>query len=712
MSTSTKRDLRALLNPASIAVVGASPKGNRGLTVLQNLRRFGTSARLYAVHPRLTEVDGVPAFPTLSDLPEVPEFVAITVGADNVPPILEEAGRLGAKAGLIIASGFGEGGVGQDRRNQVVDSARRYGMELCGPNCYGVLNALDGFAAYSGDVVAPFETGSIAMVMQSGALTHSFTDSAVGRGLGLSHLITTGNELVTGLGEYVSALADDDRVRAIGVFIEGLRDPEAFAQAARRAHRAGKPVVALTVGRSEQGQAAAMAHTGAIAGNDQAMAGFLRSAGVIRVDDLDELRETLIAFTHGRRPAGEGAAFVSISGGGAGLLSDLSEAVGLSLPQPTGAAAEAISNRLPDFGTAANPLDATGAAVEDPEILPAVSAELAGVEGVGAVALALNVPGGSLGQEWLYRKQAQQWAELAETSPVPLVAITLVSGTVDAEVHDTLRNAGIPLLVGPRAGLAALQSWLAWHASEPRPVPEPLEFDVPAQTLRAQIGQAPVLSGKPALDLVSAAGIPTPTSKLVTSADEAAKAVADLGGTVAVKVESAQLAHKTEVGGVVLGVETPEEAADAVRRIQAQVQATAPQTPIDGYLVQSQVAKPQVECLLGAIRDPQVGMVVSVAPGGVLVELGGPVPSRPAPLSKDDVDELLDATPLGRLLGGYRGSPPADREALVDLVIRFSHLVHQLGEDVGAVEINPVLVNRAGHGAIAVDALFIQESQS
>ena len=336
VSTTTQvTSLRPLLNPDSVAVVGASPKGNRGLTVLRNLRRFGGSnRRVYAVHPRLSEVDGVPAFPSLADLPEVPEFVAVTVGADRVVPILEEAGRLGTRAGLVIASGFGEGGVGRERRRALRDVTRRYGMALCGPNCYGVLNAVDGFAAYSGDIVEPFECGHVALVMQSGALTHSITDSAVGRGLGLSHLITTGNELATPLDAYISALVDDARVHVIGVFVEGLRDPVAFAAAARRAHEAGKPVVALTVGRSERGRAAAMAHTGAVAGSDQAMAGFLRSAGVVRVHDIDELRETLIAFSHPKKPPADGAALVSISGGGAGLLADLATDVGVALPQP------------------------------------------------------------------------------------------------------------------------------------------------------------------------------------------------------------------------------------------------------------------------------------------------------------------------------------------------------------------------------------------
>lgn len=708
VSTTTQvTSLRPLLNPDSVAVVGASPKGNRGLTVLRNLRRFGGSnRRVYAVHPRLSEVDGVPAFPSLADLPEVPEFVAVTVGADRVVPILEEAGRLGTRAGLVIASGFGEGGVGRERRRALRDVTRRYGMALCGPNCYGVLNAVDGFAAYSGDIVEPFECGHVALVMQSGALTHSITDSAVGRGLGLSHLITTGNELATPLDAYISALVDDARVHVIGVFVEGLRDPVAFAAAARRAHEAGKPVVALTVGRSERGRAAAMAHTGAVAGSDQAMAGFLRSAGVVRVHDIDELRETLIAFSHPKKPPADGAALVSISGGGAGLLADLATDVGVALPQPDGQVADGLRDLLPEFATVSNPLDVTGAAVENPELLPAAAARLADTTEVGVVALALNVPLASRGQEWLYRNQARQWAELARDSEVPMMAVTLVSGAVDPEIRASLRAAGVPLLVGARPALVALREWLRWHRTPLRPRPSPVELDLPSV-----FGDGRVVGGSTALNVLAAAGIPVPDAELVRTPEEASGAFDRLGGPVAVKVESPDLPHKTDVGGVALGITSAAEAAAVVRAMAKRLSSSAPDARVDGYLLQRQVRDPQVECLLGAVRDPQVGLMVSVAPGGVLVELGGPVPSLPAPLNREDAEELIDGTALSRLLAGYRGRPPADRDALVDLIVRFSHLVHQLDDRLGAAEINPVLVGRAGDGAVAVDALFIQESR-
>jgi acyl-CoA synthetase (NDP forming) len=699
--------MQALLAPESIAVVGASPRGNRGLQILQNLRRFNTSARVYPVHPREPEVLGWQAYPDLAALPEVPEFVAVAVDADRSLPVLAQAIELGSAAGLILASGFGEGGSGEARRAALAEILDGSDFLLCGPNCYGVLNAASGFAGYSGQVVEPFAAGRTAVVMQSGALTHSLTDSAVGRELALSHLITTGNEMSVTLGRYVAALADDPAVDVIGVFIEGLRDPAVFADAARTARERGKPVVALTVGRSELGQRAAMAHTGAVSGGGEAMAGFLRSCGVVQTGDLDEFRETLIAFGAERRPVNDGVALISISGGGTGLLSDLSETVGLRLPELAAESIKALDELLPDYGTASNPLDVTGSAVEDPTLMERAIEVLQADPAIGTVALALNVPGGSLGQEELYRKQVQLLAERGAASDVPLVAMSLTAGPVDPEIAASASDARIPLLVGARPGLQALAGWTGWHAAQHDRVAQPRSSSTPT----VELGAGPTVAGSRALDLIASAGVAVPAYATAADVESAEALWPSLTPPVVLKIESDAIAHKTDVGGVALGIGDREALQSAAARMLIDVQAAAPTVAASdlSFLLQEQVDVPSVECLVGIVRDPQVGLVVSVSPGGVLAELVGAVRSTPVPATRSDVEHLIDSSPLAALLSGYRGAPRADRAALVELVLAFADLAASCGPRLAAAELNPVLVLPEGSGAVAVDALFITE---
>lgn len=697
-------DLRALLDPASIAVVGASPRGNRGLQIIENLQRFGSAARIYPVHPRETTIAGLTAYPDAASLPETCDFVAIALDADRSLDVLEQFIDAGTRAGSLIASGFGEGGSGAGQRRRLDDLLARSGFLLCGPNCYGILNATTGFAGYSGQIVDPFTRGNIALVMQSGALTHSVTDSAVGRGLGLSHLITTGNEAGVGLGRYVRALAHDESVGVIGLFIEGLRDVEEFSSAAIEAARMGKPVVALTVGRSALGQQAALAHTGAIAGQGSALAGLLRRCQVVQVGDLDEFRETLLLFSAGLTPSAPTAAITSISGGGTGLLADLAEDIGLPLATLGDDSREALASALPGFATVANPLDLTGASVEDPAIAMQALDLLKADPEVGVVALALNVLRGSAGQESLYRDQAEVLAKCSADPGAPVLALSLTNGAADDIVVDTLTRSGVPVLSGARPSLAAIAAWLEWHGREhPAPLEEHQDEGIVPWEDRA------ILAGAPALDLLDGAGVSTPVSMVVASAAEATEAWDSLTPPVVLKLEAAGLSHKTEVGGVVTSIESREQLLDEMSRMRETVRERAPELDIDGFLLQDQVHTEVVECIVGVVRDPQVGLVLTVAPGGVLAELTGPAATTPVPAGRQDIEELIDASPLARLLAGYRGAAPKDRSALVDLVERFGRLAARCGRDLAAAELNPVLVRADGDGAIAVDALFVKE---
>ena len=698
------RDLTPLFRPRAIAVVGASPTGNRGQQVLANLRRFGFGGEVVAVNPRYDEVEGFRCVAKLTDAPEQTDLVVVAVSAQRAVDVVDQAGAIGARAAVVIASGFGEAGTDGQLRDELRAVLDRHDMVAVGPNCYGVLDAHTGLAAYSGSLVDPYERGGVALVLQSGALSHAITDSAVGRGLGLSALVTTGNEVSATLADYVAWLADDPRTTVIGIFLEGLRDPEAFVAACTRARAAGKPVVVLATGRSERGRSAALAHTGAIAGSGGALSGLLRSVGAVQVDDLDEFRESLLLFSSGPRPASDGLAMVSISGGGTGLMADLAERVGLTLPELSDHVRAGVQAVLPDFGSASNPLDATGAAAEDPSILSAVLTELASEPTVGAVGFAFNVGRGSLGQEQLYRQQAEVLAQFARTSGVPTVGLTMTAGPLDEGLCAPLREAGVPLLSGMRAGLVALAGWLRW--SEP-PLARP-EVAVPARVIP---GTGTVVGVLEAFAELGAAGVPTSAYELVTEPAAAAAAADRVGLPCVVKIESQDVLHKTDAGGVRVGLASTDEVTRAAEQVLADVRAAHPQAVLDGLLVQQMVTGPTVECLVGVVRDPQAGLVLSVAPGGVLVELLGEAASLPVPVSRAQVESLIDAGPLAKLLVGYRGQQPFDRGALVEAVVSFSRLAAAYGADLAAAEINPLLVRPRGQGVVAVDCLIVKEAR-
>lgn len=694
------RNVTALTRPRSLAVIGASRRPNRGRRVLENLQRFGYAGDLLVVNPNYPDVLGVPAVPSIADLLGDTDLLMIALGADAALRAAAEAGVRGVRGLVLIGSGFGEGNVGTERSVALRQILDQHGMVACGPNCYGLLDTRSGTAAYSGRIVDPFKPGNIALIMQSGALTHAVTDSALGRGLGLSALVTTGNEVSATVSDYLAWYAADEGTEVIGVFLEGLRDPKAFAQACRAAREVGKPVIVLSSGRSAIGRSAAMAHTGAIAGGPGALDGFLAAAGAIRVDDIDDFRETLLLCSRVRSPrrAGGGLATVSISGGASGLTADLSETLGVRLPAFGKQTAAALRAALPEFAAVNNPLDATGSAVENPQVLTDALTLAAGDGQVEIVAFALNVARSDEPQLEFYRNQARQVAEVAAGAETPFAAIAVASGAVDEELVKILDAAGVPLLVGLRPALRAIGAWLAQPGRTPSqartvPVREAWPF------------AAGVVPGYDAMALLRASGVPVPPFGRGTTPEEIAAVTASLPWPVVLKIESPDLAHKSDAGGVALRVGSPAEALDAARQMAERVAARAPQARQEGFLAQAMVTGDTLEVLVGVIRDPQVGLVVSVAPGGVLADLMGPAPSRPVPASRADIEALIDASPLARLLAGYRGAPRLDRAALVDAVLAISDLAASL-PGLAAVEVNPLLVRPEGEGVAAVDALF------
>lgn len=702
------KELKSLMNPASIAIVGASLRGNRGTVVIRNLKRFGFQGEIYAVNPKYKEIEDVPCYPTLSDLPGPVDFVVCALGSQHVLPVMKQAGEIGANAGLVIASGFGDGaGEGKGLSRELHEICNEFGIKLCGPNCYGILNVNGKAAPYSGQIVDPLQPGGIGFVLQSGAITRTIHDTPLGRGLGISYIVTSGNENVVELSEYINWMLEDPQTQVIVTYIEGLKNPARFTAVAEKALKLGKPIIALKVGRSIKGQRSTMAHTGSIAGSDGSYEAIFQKYGVIRVYDFDELIETALIFNSPRKPNGNGFTVVSISGGITGVTADLSEDIGLNLPQFEQKTKEQVENILPEFGVVDNPLDTTGTLAENLDDLKKVISVLDKDNGIGAVSVAFNTAQSSQSGRSFFEEKSRVLAEVNKGMQKPLIAFAAASGPVAPEVNRILGDQDIPFLIGIRESLLAMKRWSWYHerqrlASLPagrvgngKRIAKPEEWPKGA-----------VLSESEAKALLSRYGITVTRQELVGTSNEAVAASKIIGFPVVMKINSADIPHKTEAGGVKIGLKTESEVINAFNEIIDSVRKFNPSARLNGVMVQEMVP-PGIEVLLGVTRDPQFGLQIAVGLGGIFVELLRSVSLRPVPLTKRDVEEMIDSTPLGKMLAGFRGSGLADREALIDATLALSNFASDLGDSLAEVDINPLVVLPKGQGVVAVDSLIV-----
>lgn len=452
------KDLSSLLNPQTIAVVGASEKFGAGSLVIDNLRVLGFRGDIIPINPRYKELFGFPCYPSLSGVPAQVKIdcVAILLGFAQVNPVLEEAGRRGIGGAWAFASGFAETGAeGARLQEELKRICTARGIHFCGPNCVGYANLPDRVAAYSAPISPFLRAGQVSAVAQSGSVILALANS--NRGIGFRFLISSGNEAVVDLADYLDYLLEDEGTEVVLAFLESIRRPEAFIRACNRAAELGKPIIALKVGKSEIARQTALSHTGALTGADGIQEALFKKLGVIRVDDLDQLLETAEVFLHcrNRLPEGDGVGAIAVSGGEIGLISDLAEGLSFRFAPLSAKAQAELRNRLPSFTAVGNPLDGWGSG-DLVETYPACLDLLAGEEGVGLILVSQDSPPG------MAEKQVKQYAEVARAavraagSGKPVVAISHVSGGLDATIRGILAEGNIPFLQGTREGLLAI----------------------------------------------------------------------------------------------------------------------------------------------------------------------------------------------------------------------------------------------------------------
>lgn len=717
-------DLRPLFAPRSIAVVGASSRGGIAETVAANLRVLGSETRCHLVNPRYRELHGQPCYPSIAALPEVPDTVIVAVNPLRAAAVVQEAADAGVPSVIIPGGGVVEGGeAAAAMQREVRAIAIRHGIALLGPNCMGLVDLTTNSASYIGDVNPWLPRGGVAGIAQSGSVTDAFIQS--GNRIGFSRIVGCGSEAVLDVSDFLAHAIDDDETHGVILFVEGFKRPERFLALCDAALAAGKAVLAVKVGRSRQAGAAAVAHSGSLAGDARATDAALAAAGVILCDDLDALLETaeLVAGRRrlGRRVRAGRTGVVTVSTGEASLIADLAPRTGVDLPDVPAPTRAALLRDLPTLGYIGNPLDPWGAT--DPSVAYSAAFEAFAASGAfDVLALVHDFPHRSLPSEV---ETALEVAEplvraTADHPELLPVFVSLTSGDPTPEIVDAMRAAGgIPVLRGAVAAFRAIAAVAAWEAAQERRAtvgPRRAEWARLA-TDRTFVGhelpdgaaiEAPATSHLPrvlpereSLRRVAELGIATAPVAVVADAAGAAETTAAIGGPVVVKLDAVGLAHKSDHGAVRVGLRGP----DAVRAAATELL----ELPLpEGVRRRGLLVAPHldgVELIVGGRRDASFGPIVLVGLGGVLAEAIDDVAVGLAPIDPAEAEAMLRRLRGAPILGGVRGRPGIDRPAVVRLIVALSDAL-VADPTLLEVDLNPVVSGPSG--TAAVDALVVE----
>lgn len=688
-------DLDRFFRPESVAVVGASDaegRPNTGITrrLVAWAERVG--ARLHPVHPTRTTVFGLPCHASVADLPEQVDLAVLLV-ADPVP-VIEELADTKVKFAVAFASGFAEtGDAGAAAQDRLAAAVRRSGVRLLGPN-----TNLNAFEEFRQDLDGP----AIALITQSGHQGRPvYTLQELG--IRLSHWAPTGNEADLETSDFISYFAEQPEVGAIACYVEGLKDGRSFLLAADRAARAGVPVVAVKVGRTETGARTAASHTGKLTGADTVVDAAMRQFGVIRVDGLDELQDTAALLARARRPQADGVVVYSISGGTGAHFSDLATEAGLTLPTLDPAKQDELHQWIPEYLNVANPVDNGGHPVGDwrgRKIIDAILADPA----VGVLICPITGPFPPMSD-----RLAQDLVDAAEQTD-KLICVIWGSpvGTEEAYRTTLLGSSRVATFRTFGNCITAVRAYLGHHrftAAYRSPFAEAPRTPSPSfRKAQALMRPGQQLSEHAAKQLLRAYGIRVPREQLVTSAAAAVRAAGLVGYPVVMKASGPQLAHKTELGLVKVALTSASQIRDAYRELTDI--ARYEDVPLDGILV-CQMIERGVEMVVGVTQDALFGPTVTVGLGGVLVEVLHDAAVRVPPFGEDQARAMLTELRGHALLEGVRGAPPADVDALVEVILRIQRMALELGDDLSELDINPLMVLPRGQGAVALDALAL-----
>jgi acyl-CoA synthetase (NDP forming) len=693
--------LTSLFRPRSVALVGASDKSVFSMIAYGNLVEFGFADRTHLVNRRGVVTHGQPTVRSCAEISEPVDVAFLMVPQAGTLEAMSDAAAAGIRNAVVLSSGYGEAGAaGRAAQAEVVAHAESLGMVLLGPNHLGFANLTEGIPVCSIPSL-PRAGGPVALLSQSGASSSAMLDFATMANVGLSYLVTLGNEAMITAGHVLEFLVDDPATRAVAVFMETVRDPDVFRRAARRAAEAGKAIIVLKAGSSALSARTAVAHTGALVGDDRVIEAVFSDLGVIRVDSIEDMLITAGAAAALGRLERPGIGIVSISGGACDIVADRAEDLGAELPELAAPTAEALAAIMPDYGTVQNPLDVTGAAIIDPTIFTRAIRVMSADPSIGVVGIINSVPWIDDGKPAITQRFVDAIGSGMREATCPTAYINQVMQPITDYTRSVMAHGGVGYVIpGLRQAIVALRNVAWWSGATRATAPDPASAAPVAVPPAA--GRHGQWSEDAARRMLADGGIPVVPARLVTSADDAVKAAAELGGLVSVKVVSPQIMHKTDIGGVRLDVPA---AGDAVQEAFAAVTAAAER--VNGATVEGALIAPMrrggSELLVGVVRDPHWGPMLAVALGGVFVELLKDSALAPLPVTPDKARRMLDRLRGRAVLDGVGGAAPADIEALAAVIARVGDLALALGDDLESLEINPL---RVDGGAIeALDAV-------
>ena len=710
----SKKKVAALTEPRNAVVIGVSDRpGSWATRAWRNLKRYEFPGPVYLIHPKRKEIFDTPCYPDFASLPEPPDHLVVVVPAPSVPELLRSGAAAGARSATVFSSGFGEAydtaaaALGQELETVIAET----GLAVSGPNCMGNICAKSRLVTLTEDRQLPLGQGPVALVGQSGGMLLYLNVALEERGINAEYLITSGNEAGLGVPDYVAFFADQPELKVIVVYIEAIWDLEKFKAACRMARKAGKSIVAVKLGASEEGRAAAMAHTGSLAGTMEAFDAVAADLGVIRAATLDDAVEFTEFLIHTDVPKGRRLGAVTHSGAFRGVLLEAAERNGLSF-QPLAAETTATLNTILGVGSmVSNPIDGGFAVLSSHDNFRATIDALEGDPNVDMVLFQEKLPLQAGGSDRAQIHFAMIEEMLTKGVPKPIACITLTShGQTDYSRALSAQSPHLSFLQEANKGLRAIEAAVRRDELERlAAAPETKRAQSPAEQAAAGKVRARASAGAAALDevqskdLLRAYGIATPKEAAVHSAEDAVKAAKEIGYPVVLKAVSEKLLHKSDAGAVALRLADDAAVRAAYERIGANVlRATGEKA--EAMLVGQHIGG-GVELVLGLNRDPEMGLIVMAGSGGVLLELTKDVAFAAPPINRDKARAMLARTHVARLLHGYRGGAALDAEAVVDALVALGRIAEDLADTVQSIDVNPFVV--LPRGGLALDALVV-----
>jgi acetate---CoA ligase (ADP-forming) len=702
-----RTDLERLFNPRSIAIIGASSElGTISGQPLNRLLQRGYPGTLYPVNPKYPELLGKKCYASVAELPEAPDVALIMVNAKLAIRMLEACGRKGVPFVIIFSSGFSEiGDAGASMQDELAAIAQRYDIGVIGPNCQGIIGVpAKAYAGFGSAFIYDYVPGPVSMVSQSGGFGFSLMSlAAMDGGVGFRYVVTTGNEIGISTLDFMRFLIDDPGTKIITGYTEGMKDAHRLRAIGEAAAAARKPIMIWKVGNSEEGQKAAASHTANLGGAMALYQAAFKQTGIIQVEDMQDIVDYTHAFLSGKTPCGNRVAIITISGGAGILMTDEAIARGLAVQPLSPATVEKLRPLVPAFAALGNPIDLTAAIFDDPDLCRKALELIIEDPLVDSIAMA---NAGLQGE--IATKVAQEIANVARRSDKPILLGWSARHEVAGAAYALLDEVKVPYYHSPMRCMRALAA-ITHHAAACRRYEaqraEPMQA-LTSASARTQLAAARGdLAEYQAKKLLAEYGVPVTAEALATSAKDAARIAERIGFPVVLKVQSADVPHKTDAGGVRLGLANATEVEAAFDSIMAAVRAHVPGAAIDGILVQEMV-KDGVEVILGINNDPLFGPALMFGLGGIFTEVLKDVAFRLAPIPRSVAIEMIREVKGYPLLAGARGRAPCDEEALADVLCRLSALAIDLKDHLAELDINPLFVFPKGHGVKAGDALI------